>query len=53
MKEKMRRTSRAAPGKAAIDIRPGPVSPAQKRAWDRFWRRLITEAQQGSEHGRP
>lgn len=27
-----------------VNIRPGPVSPAQKQASKRFWGRLIAEA---------
>jgi len=26
-----------------VDIKPGPASPAQKQAWKRFWRKLISE----------
>lgn len=26
-----------------VRIEGGPVSPAQKRAWKRFWQKLITE----------
>jgi len=29
--------------KVKVDIRPGPVSPAQKTAWVRFWQKLIAE----------
>jgi hypothetical protein len=34
------------PVKITVDIRPGLASPAQKRAWDGVWRRLIVEAKQ-------
>jgi len=27
-----------------FNIQPGPVSPAQKAAWRKFWARLISEA---------
>ncbi len=30
-------------GKVKLDIRPGPVSPAQRATWRRFWQKLITE----------
>lgn len=30
--------------KVVIDIRPGPVSPAMRRAWVTFWNRLIASA---------
>ena len=30
--------------KVTMRIAPGPVSPAQKQAWRRFWQKLITEA---------
>jgi len=26
-----------------VDIRPRPVSPAQKQIWKRLWQKLITE----------
>jgi hypothetical protein len=30
--------------KVTVDIQLGPVSPAQKQAWKRFWQKLISEA---------
>ena len=33
--------------KVKVDIRPGPVSPAQKQAWRRFWQKLIAEVKAG------
>lgn len=27
--------------KIKVDIKPGPVSPAQKTAWRKFWQSLI------------
>ena len=30
--------------KLTVDIRRGPVTPAQKTAWRKFWARLISEA---------
>lgn len=26
-----------------VDVQPGPASPAQKAAWRKFWRKLISE----------
>ncbi len=33
--------------KVKVNIQPGPVSPAQKQAWERFWQKLITEVKAG------
>jgi hypothetical protein len=30
--------------KVTLNITQGKTSPAQKHAWDTFWRKLITEA---------
>lgn len=30
--------------KVTVNIRLGPVSPAQKQAWKRFWQKLLAEA---------
>jgi len=27
-----------------VDIQPGPASPAQKQAWERFWQKLVSQA---------
>lgn len=29
--------------KVTVDIRPGPASPAQLEAWDKFWQQVISE----------
>jgi hypothetical protein len=28
-----------------LTLRPGPVTPAQKTAWRKFWQKLISEAE--------
>ena len=33
--------------KLTLDVRAGPVSPAQKTVWKRFWSNLIAEAKVG------
>jgi hypothetical protein len=33
--------------RVTIDIRKGSVSPAQQRAWDRFWAKIISDAKAG------
>jgi len=33
--------------RVTIDIRKGPVSPAQQRAWNRFWVKIISDAKAG------
>jgi len=30
--------------KVKVNIRPGPVTPAMRHAWDIFWKRLIASA---------
>jgi len=30
-----------------MNIKAGPVSPAQKQAWKRFWQKLIAEVKAG------
>jgi hypothetical protein len=32
-----------------VNIQPGPVSPAQKQAWDRFWQKLIVEVKKETD----
>ena len=32
------------PVKVTLNLRPGQLSPAQQRQWDRAWQRLIAEA---------
>ena len=29
-----------------VEIQPGPSSPAQKQAWNRFWVKLITQVKE-------
>ncbi|MFC2067743.1 hypothetical protein ACFLTP_01840 [Chloroflexota bacterium] len=29
--------------KVKVNIQPGPVSPVEKTAWCKFWKKLITE----------
>jgi len=29
--------------KVVVDVHPGPVSPAQKAAWRKFWTKLLSE----------
>jgi len=33
--------------KVTVNIRPGPMSPAQKQVWRRFWQKLIAEVKAG------
>jgi len=40
-----------APVKVTVNIKPGPVSPAQKQAWRRFWQKLIAQVQEEVENG--
>jgi hypothetical protein len=35
-----------------LDIRPEPVSPAQKTAWRIFWQRLLSEVNDGGTCGK-
>jgi len=35
------------------DIRPGESTPAQWRAWQRFWQRMIAEAKADAGIGKP
>ena len=37
--------------KLRVDIRPGPVSPAQKTAWRKFWQKLIAEVKSEAKNG--
>jgi hypothetical protein len=32
------------PVKVTLNLRPGQLSPAQQRQWDRAWQRLIAQA---------
>lgn len=32
--------------KVTVDIRPGPSTPAQREAWDKFWQKVISKAQE-------
>jgi hypothetical protein len=34
-----------------VEIRPGPGTPAQKRAWDSFWQRLLVKPGEGKNNG--
>jgi len=51
MKRKASRTSNTSPIKVVLNIRPGPVSPAQKANWQRLWDKLLSEVKgdSGSE----
>jgi hypothetical protein len=35
--------------KITVNIQPGPVTPAQKRTWDKVWQRLIAEVKQSED----
>jgi len=35
--------------KVKVNIKPGPASEAQKRAWARFWDRVVARANKESE----
>jgi len=37
--------------RVTVDIRPGPVSPAQGQAWKRFWQKMIAETKSEVEAG--
>jgi len=37
--------------RVSIDIRLGPMSPVQRRAWRRFWAKIITEVKK-DDNGR-
>ncbi len=32
--------------KVEVNIKPGPVSPSQKQAWKRFWKKLLCTKQE-------
>jgi hypothetical protein len=34
--------------KVTINIQPGPASPAQSAAWNKFWQMVIVEAKKGA-----
>ncbi|MDO8491342.1 MAG: hypothetical protein Q7T04_04940 [Dehalococcoidia bacterium] len=40
----MRKTIQKENIEVKVDIHPGPVSPAQKQAWRRFWQKVIAAA---------
>ena len=35
--------------KVTVNIVPGPVTPAQRQAWKKFWQKLIAEAKSGED----
>jgi len=43
MRRKASRNSKKTPVKVVLDIKPGPVSPAQRAAWKRLWDKLLSE----------
>jgi hypothetical protein len=38
--------------KIVVNIKPGPVSPAQREAWRKLWQMLITETKNKSNKER-
>jgi hypothetical protein len=51
MRRKANRTSRKTPIKVVLDIKPGPVSPAQRMAWKRLWDKLLSEVKGDESEG--
>ncbi len=43
----MPKSSKTKQPKVTMNIQSGPMTPAQKQAWKRFWQKVITEVKTG------